>query len=159
MCVCAVHDWETGLLGSLRSCDGFCSESVTSKLTFMVDFAFCDHSILVMLYERGGVTFRLLSTNSFDVKAENERYTSASWSCRHNLIKTIATKTCRTCSTIMLDFPYSTNQIIDLWCWLLCCHRRRRFLNSLLTENEFPDHQTRGRFAALPRQNQFLQTK
>ena len=85
MCVCALHDWETGLLGSLRSYDGFCNESVTSKLNFMVDFAFCDHSILVILYERGGVTFRLLSTDSFDVKAENERYTSASWSCRHNL--------------------------------------------------------------------------
>ena len=85
MCVCAVHDWETGLLGSLRSYDGFCNESVTSKLTFMIDFAFCDHSILVMLYERGGVTFRLLSTNGFHVKANSERFTAASSRCRQNL--------------------------------------------------------------------------
>ena len=45
-------------------------------------------------------------------------------------VKKLHQKACRTCSTII--FPYSVNQIIDLW---HCCCSRRRFLNSLRPSN------------------------
>ena len=90
--------------------------------------------MLVKLYKTGEVHFRLLCTTGFHVKAENERFTAAGSRCRPTLKfehftssfgrlrKKIAPKSVPTCSTII--FPYSTNQVIDLW--------RCRFLNSLL---------------------------
>ena len=41
--------------------------------------------MLVALYKIGGVHFRLLGTNGFYVKANNERFTAASSCSRHNL--------------------------------------------------------------------------
>ena len=38
-----------------------------------------------MLYKLGEVHFRLLGTNSFHVKAENEGFTAAGFRCRQNL--------------------------------------------------------------------------
>ena len=38
---------------------------------------FCDYSKLVELYKICEVLFRLLGTNGFPVKAENERFTTA----------------------------------------------------------------------------------
>ena len=71
----------------------------------------------------------------------NERFTTASSRCRHNLKyenftssfarlrQNIAPKACCTCSTII--FLHSTNQIIDLWrCRWRC---RRQILNSLMS--------------------------
>ena len=40
-----------------------------------------------MLYKIGGVHFRLLGTNSFHVKAKNERFTAASSRCRQQNLK------------------------------------------------------------------------
>ena len=40
--------------------------------------------MLVMLYKRGEVYFRLLGMNSFHLKAKNERFTAASSRCRQN---------------------------------------------------------------------------
>ena len=100
---------------------------------------FSDYSILLTLYEGGEAWIRLLGTNCFHVKAENERFPGAVSRCRQNFKyenftlthdrprQKIAAKglACRTCSTII--FFHSTNQIIDLW-------RRwcRHFLNSLM---------------------------
>ena len=41
--------------------------------------------MLITLYKIGEVHFRLLGTNGFHVKAKNERFTTASARCRHNL--------------------------------------------------------------------------
>ena len=41
--------------------------------------------MLIMLYKIGGVHFRLFGTNGFHVKAKNERFTAASFRCRHIL--------------------------------------------------------------------------
>ena len=41
--------------------------------------------MLITLYKIGGVHFRLLGTDSFHVKAKNERFTPASSRCRQNL--------------------------------------------------------------------------
>ena len=41
--------------------------------------------MLITLYKIGGVHFRWLGTNSFHVKANNERFTAASSRCRQNL--------------------------------------------------------------------------
>ena len=40
--------------------------------------------MLVMLYKRGEVYFRLLGMNGFHLKAKNERFTAASSRCRQN---------------------------------------------------------------------------
>ena len=77
--------------------------------------------------------FRLLGTNGFHIKAENERFTASGSRSRQSLkyensrrrlpdyVKTLHQKACRTCSTI--TFPHRTNQIIDMW----RCRCRRRF--------------------------------
>ena len=79
----------------------------------------------VTSYEIGQVYFRLLSTNGFHTKTENERFTAAGWRCPHRHLEDCQNqKACRTCSTIIL--PHSTNQIIDLW------RCRRHFFNYLL---------------------------
>ena len=44
-----------------------------------------DYSMLITLYKIGEPRFRLLGTNGFHVKAENESFTAASWRCRENL--------------------------------------------------------------------------
>ena len=41
----------------------------------------CNYSMLVTSYKIGQVNFRLLITNGFYVKAENERFTAAGWRC------------------------------------------------------------------------------
>ena len=41
--------------------------------------------MLITLYKIGGVHFRLLSTNSFRVRAKKERFTATSSRCRQNL--------------------------------------------------------------------------
>ena len=40
---------------------------------------------MVRMYKTGEVQFRLLSINSYHVKAKNERFTAASSHCRQNL--------------------------------------------------------------------------
>ena len=82
--------------------------------------------MLATLYKEGGVHFRLLGTNGFDIKAKNERLTAAGSRSRQSLkmktlrryladyVKKLYQKACCTCSTII--FRHSTNQIIDLWC-------------------------------------------
>ena len=42
-------------------------------------------SVLVTLYKKGEVYFRLLGTNGFHVKAESENFTTADSPCRQNL--------------------------------------------------------------------------
>ena len=93
--------------------------------------------MLVTLCKVSELYFRLLGTNGFHAKAENERFNVAVSRCRQNLKyenstlpfdrlrQNIAPKACRTCSTII--FPRSSNQIIDFW----RCRCSRRFLNSL----------------------------
>ena len=74
-------------------------------------------------YKIGEPHFRLLGTNGFHVKAENERFTASSSRCRQNLkyehftssFGRLHQKACRTRSTII--FLHSTNQIIDLCRW------------------------------------------
>jgi len=60
---------------------------------------------------------RLLGTNDFPVKAENEKLSAAGLRCRKfrlaDYVKTLHEKARHTCSTII--FPRSTNRIIDLW--------------------------------------------
>ena len=83
------------------------------------------------------VYFRLLGTNGF--QAKNERFTVEGRCCPQNLTyenftssfgrlrqKKLHQKECRTCSTII--FPYSTNQIINLW----LCRCPGHFLDSIL---------------------------
>lgn len=50
-------------------------------------------------------------------------------SCRHlgDYVKNVHQKACRTCSKII--FPYSTNQIIDLWRYRCRCRSVLRFFN------------------------------
>ena len=99
------------------------------KIEFCVRLSvlFCDYSLLVTLHEIGEVYVRLLGTNGFHVKAENERFTAEVSRCRRNLKCENFTSSlgnpCRTCSTII--FPHSTNQTINL------CRCHRRFLNSV----------------------------
>ena len=94
-----------------------------------------DSSLLVPLYEMGEVSFLVIGRNSFNVKAENERFTAAGSCCCQNLkfenstssfagyVKEMYLNTCRPCTTII--FPHLANHIIDLW----CCSCRRPFLN------------------------------
>ena len=51
-------------------------------------------------------------------------------SCRHlgDYVKNVHQKACRTCSKII--FPYSTNQIIDLWRYRCRCRSVLRFFNN-----------------------------
>ena len=44
-----------------------------------------DYSMLLTFYKIGEMHFRLLGTNGFHVKAENERFTAAGSCCRQNL--------------------------------------------------------------------------
>ena len=88
----------------------------------------CDDSLLVNLYIIGEVYLRLLGTEGFYVKVENENLllrarvvvktlkTENSTSSFGRLRQKLHQKACRTCSTII--FPHSTNHIIDLW---RCC--------------------------------------
>ena len=73
---------------------------------------------------------RLLGTNDFPVKADNEKLSAAGLCCRKfrlaDYVKTLHEKARHTCSTII--FPRPTNCIIDLW--------RCRFLNSLIARYE-----------------------
>ena len=83
--------------------------------------------------------FRLLGTNGFHVKAENEDLllqarvvvrTSNMKISRRRLVDYVTKlhqKACCACSTII--FPHSINQIIDLW----RCRCRRQILNSLIS--------------------------
>ena len=91
--------------------------------------------MLITLYTIGGVHFRLLGTNGFQVQAKIERLllrasivvrTSNMKISRRRLADCtkLHQKACCTCSTII--FLHSTNQIIDLW------RCRRQILNSLL---------------------------
>ena len=70
---------------SLRSYNGNCKENVTLKLNFALSWISCDYSMLITLYEVGGMHFHLLGTNGFHAKAKNERFTAASSRCRQNL--------------------------------------------------------------------------
>lgn len=91
-----------------------------------------------MLY-KWEVDFRLLSTNGFHMKANNDRLTAAA--CRRQNLKfhvvvwqttskKMCEKACSTCS--MIIFPRSTNQIIDL-----CrCRCRPHFLNFLVRREQ-----------------------
>ena len=126
-------------LGSLRRYDGCCIENVTLKWIFPLDSTFCDYSMLVKLYKIGKVYFRLFYSNSFHVKAKDERFTAAGSHCtkissRHlaDYFNKLHQKAWRTCCTIV--FLNSFNQIIDLW----CCRSRssHRFLNSLIMYSE-----------------------
>ena len=89
--------------------------------------------MLVTLCKIGEVQFRMLGTDGFHIKVENERLTAAGLRFLQNLEYENFTssfgrlrqkshqKVCRTCNTIL--FPRSTNQITDL------CYSRH-FLNS-----------------------------
>ena len=89
----------------------------------------------------GGASFNLIGTNSFHVKADNERVTAGGSFVVKTLnleisrchlteyVRELYRSACRTCSTII--FPHSANQIIDLW---RCgCHCRRLCLSSRIT--------------------------
>ena len=91
--------------------------------------------MLITLYKIGEVYFRLLGTNGFHLKAENERFTAGGSGCRQNRkyenfmlsFRRLRQKIARMYSTIV--FRHSTNQIIDFW---RCrCRSYRRFLNSI----------------------------
>ena len=71
---------------------------------------FCDYSKLVMLYKVGVVYFRLLGTNGFHVKAENEWFTVGGFTLWSE--PQIRQKIARTWNAIV--FLHSTNQMIDL---------------------------------------------
>ena len=64
---------------------------------------------------------RLLGTNDFPVKADNEKLSAAGLCCRKfrlaDYVKTLHENARHTCSTII--FPRSTNRIIDLRCLFL----------------------------------------
>ena len=100
--------------------------------------------MLVTLYKIGEVYFRLLPTNGFHVKAENERFDCCGFALSSgrtsnmkisrrrltNYAKNPHQKACRTCSKII--FPHSTNEIIDL----LCCRCRSRHRFQTLSSQE-----------------------
>ena len=67
-------------IGSLRSCD----ENVSLKLNFALSLLRIFH-VGRVVKKIGEVHFRLLGTNGFQVKAENERFTVTSSRCRQNL--------------------------------------------------------------------------
>ena len=81
--------------------------------------------MLVTLCKIGEVLFRMLGTDGFHIKVENEGFTAAGLRFLQNLEYVNFTssfgrlrqkshqKVCRTCNTIF--FPRSTNQITDLW--------------------------------------------
>ena len=69
-------------VGNLRSYDGNCKENVTLKLNFALSQVSCDYSMLIKLYKIGEVHFCLLGTSGL---AKNERFTTASSRCSHNL--------------------------------------------------------------------------
>ena len=78
--------------------------------------------MLVMLYKIGEVHFRLLGTNGFHAKAENERFTAAGWRCRQKLecrlsdyVKELHQEAFCTCSTII----FLTRPIKSLICGVL----------------------------------------
>ena len=101
--------------------------------------------MLVTLYKIGEVYFRLLGTSDFHVKRDRARdlklqarvvvkTSNMEFSRRYlaDYVKKLHHKACRTCRTII--FPYSTNQIIDLW---RCrCRSRRRFLDKTSLKNK-----------------------
>ena len=74
------------IIGSLRSYDSCCKESVTPKYNFALCLVFCNYySMFVTLYKVGKVYFRFLGMNSFHVMAKNERFTAAGSRCHQNL--------------------------------------------------------------------------
>jgi len=94
------------------------------------------------LYEMK-LSFLLITTNGFHIKAQNERVT-VPYSCCHQdlkveiftslfgrLCQTLDKRECHTCSTTI--FLHSTNHIIDLW-WCHC-HRLLSCLLSLTTSS------------------------
>ena len=89
--------------------------------------------MFVTLYETGEGHFCLLGTNSFHVKAENERFTAAGSRCRQNFkYENFTPSFGRLRQKFAPIFPHSTNQTIDLWrCRGRC---RRHFLNFLLKD-------------------------
>ena len=106
---------------------------------------YCDYFMLVTWYKVSELCFRLLGTNDFHVKAENEACTVAVSRCRRNRkyenfkssfrFGRLCQKNCtKSVTHVQHDsFPHSTNQIIDLW----CCRYRCLFLNSLLPHLRF----------------------
>ena len=74
-------------IGSLRGYGHYCNQNATSKLDLALGLVFCDYSMFVTLHEIGEVSrpFTCIGTNGFHVKAEKERFTSASSRCRQNL--------------------------------------------------------------------------
>ena len=111
---------------------------------------FCDYSKLVMFCKKGEVHFRLLSTNGFHMKANNDRFTAAGWRRQnlkydwkfHVVVCQTTSKTCaQKCAprAAWVFSPRSTNQIIDLW----CCRCRPHFLNFLVSwEQRLPSQRT-----------------
>ena len=73
---CIRRDLDSTFALGLRSYDGNCNENFTLKLNFALSKVFCDNSMLVRLYKIGGVHFRLLGTNVFHLKLENEGFTT-----------------------------------------------------------------------------------
>ena len=71
--------------GSLTNYDGCCHKNVTSKQIFTLGSVFCYFSMLVTLCKASELYFRLLGTNGFHMKAENERFTASGSRCRQNL--------------------------------------------------------------------------
>ena len=55
------------------------AKNVTLKYNFAFGLVFYDYSRLVTLYKIGEVHFRLLGTNGFHVKPENERFMQLSF--------------------------------------------------------------------------------
>ena len=56
-----------------------------NQIELTLRLVFCDYSLLVTLYKIREVQFRLLGTNGFHAKAQNERFTAAGSRCRQNL--------------------------------------------------------------------------
>ena len=76
---------------------------------------FCDYSTLATLYKMGEVSFHFIGTNSFHIKAENERFSvvggavvitsNLTISRRRlaDLVKKLHQRACCTCSTIIFS--------------------------------------------------------
>ena len=115
--------------GVIKSYDGCCNDNrLKQSLGWVKSFAIIP--CWTLFTKKSQVHFRLLGTNGFHVKAENERFSAVGLRCYWNpkyenftpsfdgLRQKIALK------SVPIIFPHSINQIIDLW--------RSRSLSSFL---------------------------